>query len=75
MDYDYNEKKRIVARIQEIKKRKHYIKLYRIINEDPNVDFTRNNNGIFFNINKLSYETLNKISFFLNDIEILDIST
>ena len=65
--YDYDDKKKIVYKIQKIKNKKDYFKLYKLINNN-NIQFTKNNNGIFFNINKLSNQTLQEIEFFLDMI-------
>lgn len=66
--YNYDEKKRIVYKIENIKNKKEYFKLYNLVN-NSNVQFTKNNNGIFFNINKLSNETLYEIDCFLNELD------
>ena len=65
--YDYNDKKKIVYKIQKIKNKKDYFKLYKLVNNN-NIQFTKNNNGIFFNINKLSNQTLQEIELFLDMI-------
>lgn len=65
--YDYDDKKKIVYKIQKIKNKKDYFKLYKLVNNN-NIQFTKNNNGIFFNINKLSNQTLQEIEFFLDMI-------
>ena len=44
--YDYNKKKKIVYRIQNLKKRKIYIKLFKLILNE-NINYSSNNNGIF----------------------------
>ena len=72
--YNYNEKKKIVYNIEKIKSKKNYFKLYNIVLQDKNVKFTKNNNGIFFNINKLNNKTLNEIEIFLNSINEKDSS-
>ena len=64
--YNYDEKKKLVYRIQDIKSKKIYFKLYNLINNE-NVKFTKNNNGIFFNINKLSNQSLKVIEYFLDE--------
>ena len=67
--YNYDEKKKIVYRIQNIKSKKNYFKLYSIItNED--IKFTKNNNGFFFNINKLSNNSLKIIENFLDKLDL-----
>jgi hypothetical protein len=66
--YDYNQKKKIVYRIQNLKKRKFYIKLFKLILQE-NIDYTTNNNGVFINISKIQFESLKKIENFLNNYE------
>ena len=66
--YDYNQKKKIVYRIQNLKKRKFYIKLFKLILKE-NIDYTTNNNGVFINISKIQFESLKKIENFLNNYE------
>jgi len=66
--YDYDDKKRLVYRIQNIKNKKNYYYLYKLV-ENKNVKFTKNSNGIFFNINKLSNENLQQIDLFLDNLD------
>lgn len=67
--YNYDEKKKLVYRIENIKSKKNYFKLYSIItNED--IKFTKNNNGFFFNINKLSNNSLKIIENFLDKLDL-----
>ena len=44
--FNYDEKKKIVFRIQNLKSRKFYIKLFKIILNE-NIDYNKNSNGIF----------------------------
>ena len=67
--YNYDEKKKIVYRIQNIKSKKIYFKLYNIIINE-NVKFTKNSNGFFFNINKLSNDSLKLIESFLDKMDL-----
>ena len=69
--YDYNKKKKIVYRIQNLKKRKIYIKLFKLI-LDENISYSSNNNGIFVNVSKINESSLAKIDQFLNEIELRD---
>jgi len=66
--YDYNKKKKIVYRIQNLKKRKIYIKLFKLILNE-NINFNSNNNGIFINVSKIPIDSLIKIDEFLNEYE------
>ena len=63
--FTHQEKKKMVYRIEQIKNKKYYIKLFKIINKD-NIKFTDNCNGIFINMNSLSDESLIKINNFLD---------
>ena len=67
--FNYDEKKKIVFRIQNLKSRKFYIKLFKIILNE-NIDYNKNSNGIFFNINKLTNSQFNKINTFLDYCEL-----
>lgn len=67
--YNYDEKKKLVYRIQNIKSKKQYFKLYQIVNKSSNTNLTKNSNGIFFNINKLNESTITEIEIFLLKIE------
>ncbi len=58
--YNHNYKKNLIKRISDIKNKKCYIKIFRIIYNNNN-HFTRNDNGVFFNITNLSDEILYKI--------------
>ena len=66
--YDYNKKKKIVYRIQNLKKRKIYIKLFKLILNE-NINYNSNSNGIFFNVSKIPIDSLIKIDEFLNEYE------
>ena len=68
--YDYNKKKKIVYRIQNLKKKKNYIKLFKLILNE-NINYSLNNNGIFINVSKIELDSLIKIDNFLNKIESL----
>jgi hypothetical protein len=69
ISYKYDDKKKIVFRIQNLKSRKFYIKLFKIIIKE-NIDYNTNNNGIFFNINKLSNTQFDKINTYLDFCEL-----
>ena len=66
--FNYNDKKKLVYRIQNLKNKKLYIKLFKLILYE-NIEYTKNNNGIFFNINKLSIESLCKLDNYLDNCE------
>lgn len=58
LSYDY--KKKIINRIQNIKNKKNYISLFKLILK-LKIPYSVNNNGIFFNINQIQSNNLNKI--------------
>ena len=59
--YSYSERKKLSAKIMSIKKKEDYIKLFKIINQDPNNKFTENSNGIWLDFKSLSDETISKV--------------
>jgi len=58
--YSHNDKKLFVKRIGDIKNKKCYIKIFKIIHGD-NFKYTKNDNGIFFNLTNLPDSILAKI--------------
>lgn len=58
--YNKSEKKMIASRIEQIKNKKVYLKLFKIISDDKN-NYTLNSNGIFLNLNNVHDSTLFKI--------------
>jgi hypothetical protein len=58
--YTKNDKKLIISRIDQIKNKKVYLILFKIIDEDKNY-YKVNANGIFLNFNNISDNTLFKI--------------
>lgn len=59
-DYNYNEKKQLIKRITDIKNKKCYIKIFKLIHND-NFNYTKNENGIFFNLSNMSDKIITKI--------------
>tara|TARA_B110000971_G_C19708622_1_gene363163 strand:+ start:44 stop:406 length:363 start_codon:yes stop_codon:yes gene_type:complete len=66
--YCYDTKKKIAYKIQKIKSKKNYIKLFKIISNN-NEQYSVNKNGIFFNLNSLKIETLFQLESFLDQLE------
>jgi len=66
--YTLEDKKRIMTKIQNLKNKKHYMHLYKII-KDNNVTYSQNNNGVFINLSNISDEILNKIVEYLNYLD------
>jgi len=68
MEYSLTDKKAIMTRINNLKNKKYYIEIYKIIKEN-NVSYSQNINGIFINLTNIENETLDKIVKYLNYIE------
>jgi hypothetical protein len=65
----YENKKKIINKIQNIKNKKNYINLFKLILK-LNIPYSFNNNGIFFNLNKIESNDLNKIIKLIDSFEI-----
>jgi hypothetical protein len=65
------EKKYIVKLIDQIKDKKILLQLYKII-LDNKINFTRNSNGIFINLNQISEEHFNLIKNFLYNLNYIN---
>jgi len=63
------EKKHLVKLISEITSKKILLKIYQII-LDENIKHTRNNNGIFINLNAVEPEKLQILKTYLYSINI-----
>jgi hypothetical protein len=59
--YNSNYRQKLVAQVYEIHDKVFYIKIFEIVNKELKNEFTQNKNGIFFNINKLSDNSIIKI--------------
>jgi hypothetical protein len=66
--YTLEDKKRIMTKIQNLKNKKHYMYLYRLIKEN-NVSYSQNINGVFINLNNITDEILDKISQYLTYLD------
>ena len=62
-------KKNIVKKIDNIKIKKILLNLFKIIIHEK-INYSRNSNGIFLNLNQIPDEKLLKIEEFLNEIYI-----
>jgi hypothetical protein len=58
--YSHDDKKLLVKRIEDIKSKNCYIKIFRLIHNDK-LKYTKNDNGVFFNIANLDDKLLNSI--------------
>ena len=67
--YNYSERKKISSKVMSIKKKEDYVRLFKIINQDPDNKFTENSNGIWLDFKSLSDETIEKVEKFLNKIK------
>tara|TARA_B100001248_G_C27359428_1_gene445596 strand:+ start:1231 stop:1464 length:234 start_codon:yes stop_codon:yes gene_type:complete len=68
-DLSYDSKKKIINRIQNIKNKKNYINLFKLIIK-LNISYSINKNGIFFNLNKIDSKDLKKITNLIDSFEI-----
>jgi hypothetical protein len=68
MEYTLADKKSIMTRIQNLKNKKHYIHIYKIIKEN-NVQYSQNINGVFINLNNIDDSILDKIVKYLNYLD------
>jgi hypothetical protein len=65
MPYTLTDKKSIMTRISNLKSKKHYIEIYKIIKEN-NVTYSQNINGVFINLTNIDDDILDKIVKYLN---------
>ena len=63
--FNMSDKTFLIRHINDIKNKKCYQDIFRLI-LNQNINYTRNNNGIFFNLALLNDELLNKIDFILS---------
>ena len=63
---DYNEKKKLVLKIKSLNNKQSYIKLFKMLIEN-NIEYSSNNNGVFFNVNLLTNDLFYKISNFVEE--------
>ena len=68
MVYTLADKKSIMTRIQNLKNKKHYIHIYKLI-KDNNVQYSQNINGIFINLNNIDDSILDKIIKYLDYLD------
>ena len=68
MVYSLVEKKAIMTRIQNLKNKKHYVQIFKIIKEN-NATYSQNINGVFINLINIEDDILDKIVKYLNYID------
>lgn len=62
MSYDYEDIKNLAKKINDIHNKNHMIKIINIIKqENPNIDMTETQNGIFVKFNSLNINTYKEI--------------
>ena len=66
--YTLVEKKQIMTRIQNLKNKRHYMEIYKIIKEN-NVTHSQNINGVFINLTNIEDSILDKIVKYINYID------
>ena len=66
--FSHNDRKILIKRISDVKNKKCYIKIFKIIHNNNN-SYTKNDNGIFFNITNLSDDILNQIEHIIKHYE------
>jgi hypothetical protein len=68
MVYSLVDKKAIMTRIQNLKNKKHYVQIFKIIKEN-NATYSQNINGVFINLINIEDDILDKIVKYLNYID------
>ena len=66
--YTLSDKKQIMVKIQNLKNKRHYMDIYKIIKEN-NVTYSQNINGIFINLTNIEDNILDKIIKYLNYLD------
>lgn len=65
--YDSKYRKKIADKFNKIKDKEILFNIYKIIKKDLKNKISKNNNGVFFDMNKLSDDCVEKISEILDD--------
>ena len=60
-------KKIILSKIDLIKEKNNCLLIFRFLKENK-INYTQKSNGIYFNLNEINLETLNKLNIFLDTI-------
>lgn len=60
-------RKSIVSKIDDIKDKKILLEIFRFLLKNK-IKYSRNLNGIFFNLNDIEGDLLNDLDFFINNI-------
>ena len=66
-------RKKVALRISKLKDKKDFVNIFNIVENELGKDLSINRNGIFFNLNSLSDECIDKINIYLS--QTLDTNT
>jgi|SaaInlV_135m_DNA_1039713.scaffolds.fasta_scaffold72980_1 hypothetical protein len=66
MSSSNNELKKLSEKIKNLNNEECYLEIYKIIN-DNSINFSKNNNGVFFDISQCNKDIINKIHDVLRD--------
>ena len=73
--YDSNYRRKLLNKINKIKEKKDLINIYNIIHVELDNNISINQNGMFFNLNSVSDEIIDKLIVFLNiNIETISVT-
>ena len=64
--YNSSYRRKLVNKITKLKDKKDFVNIFNLIQLELGKDISINRNGIFFNINSLSDDCIDKLSAFLN---------
>jgi hypothetical protein len=64
--YDSTYRRKLVNKISKLREKKDFVNIFNLIQNELGKDISINRNGIFFNINSLSDECIEKLASFLN---------
>ena len=64
-NYDSYDRRFLIKRISDVSDKECYQELFKLVLNE-NIEYTKNKNGIFFNITSLNDEMLNKIDHILS---------
>lgn len=65
-EFNLEFRKKINKKIEKIDNKIILSKIFEVVREDDNSSYTENNNGIYFNINTLSDESIHRITKIIN---------
>ena len=64
----YNELKKLSDKIKNLNNEEAYLEIYKIIN-DNSISFSKNNNGVFFDLSQCDKEIIDKINDVLSNYD------